>query len=146
MVCFQEVVGTDEFFQLTGEQICDIIANDVLNVASEEIVYKAVLDWIRYSESTRKDFLPNILSNVRLGLFNPKFLVSTVSDEPLIKANLKCRDLVDEAKNYLLLPSERADRQGARTKPRVPMQYGQLLYAGNILDKKGVLFQKNSYF
>lgn len=58
-------------------------------------------------------------------------MVSTVSDEPLIKADLKCRDLVDEAKNYLLLPSERADRQGIRTKARVPSQYGQLLYAGN---------------
>lgn len=57
-------------------------------------------------------------------------MVSTVSDEPLIKADLKCRDLVDEAKNYLLLPSERADRQGIRTKARVPSQYGQLLYAG----------------
>ena len=43
---------------------------------------------------------------------SPKFLVGTVSTDILIKADDACRDLVDEAKNYLLLPQERPLMQG----------------------------------
>ena len=37
-------------------------------------------------------------------LLTPKFLVGTVGSDILIKSDEACRDLVDEAKNYLLLP------------------------------------------
>ncbi len=41
-----------------------------------------------------------------------------------------CRDLVDEAKNYLLLPQERPLMQGPRTRPRKPIRCGEVLFAG----------------
>lgn len=41
-----------------------------------------------------------------------------------------CRDLVDEAKNYLLLPQERPLMQGPRTRPRKPIKTGEVLFAG----------------
>jgi hypothetical protein len=71
-----------------------------------------------------------VLHHVRLPLVNARFLISTVGDEPLIKGNPECRDLVDEAKNYLLLPNERQHMQGPRTRPRKPLRYGEVLYAG----------------
>lgn len=40
------------------------------------------------------------------------------------------RDLVDEAKNYLLLPQERPLMQGPRTRPRKPIRCGEVLFAG----------------
>jgi hypothetical protein len=49
-----------------------------------------------------------------LAFLSPKFLVGTVSTDILIKADDACRDLVDEAKNYLLLPQERPLMQGDR--------------------------------
>ncbi|KAK1786911.1 hypothetical protein P4O66_017014, partial [Electrophorus voltai] len=42
---------------------------------------------------------------------------------------LLCRDLVDEAKNYLLLPQERPLMQGPRTRPRKPIRCGEVLFA-----------------
>ena len=50
------------------------------------------------------------------------FAVYTQSDET-------CRDLVDEAKNYLLLPQERPHMQGPRTRPRKPIRRGEVLFA-----------------
>jgi kelch-like protein 20 len=60
---------------------------------------------------------------------NAKFLVGTVGGDPLIKADTECRELVDEAKNYMLLPNERARMQGPRTQPRRPARFGEVLYA-----------------
>lgn len=61
---------------------------------------------------------------------SPKFLVGTVGSELLIKSDDTCRDLVDEAKNYLLLPQERPLMQGPRTRPRKPIRCGEVLFAG----------------
>ena len=58
---------------------------------------------------------------------NARFLVSTVSSDPLIRSDKMCRDLVDEAKDYLLLPQERLNMQGPRTKP---IKSSEVLFAG----------------
>ena len=78
--------------------------------------------------------LPNqVLQHVRLPLLNPKFLVGTVSTDLLIRSDEACRDLVDEAKNYLLLPQERPLMQGPRTRPRKPIRCGEVLFAGKVI-------------
>lgn len=71
-----------------------------------------------------------VLQHVRLPLLSPKFLVGTVGSDLLIKSDEACRDLVDEAKNYLLLPQERPLMQGPRTRPRKPVRRGEVLFAG----------------
>ena len=73
-----------------------------------------------------------VLQHVRLPLMSPKFLVGTVGSELLIKSDDSCRDLVDEAKNYLLLPQERPLMQGPRTRPRKPIRCGEVLFAGRV--------------
>ena len=77
--------------------------------------------------------IQQVLQNVRLPLLSPKFLVGTVSADLLIRSDEACRDLVDEAKNYLLLPQERPLMQGPRTRPRKPIQCGEVLFAGEIV-------------
>ena len=47
----------------------------------------------------------------------------------LIKTDAECRDLIDEAKNYLLLPQERGAMQGPRTRPRRPVNPYEVLFA-----------------
>ena len=61
---------------------------------------------------------------------NARFLVNTVSADVLIRSDQACRDLVDEAKDYLLLPQERLNMQGPRTRSRKPIKSGELLFAG----------------
>lgn len=77
---------------------------------------------------------------MRLPLLSPKFLVGTVGSDLLIKSDEACRDLVDEAKNYLLLPQERPLMQGPRTRPRKPVRRGEVLFAG-----KNVFMNCTSY-
>lgn len=126
---FSRVIGKEEFQMLTVESLTTIIKSDKLNAASEELVFSAVIQWVRHDISKRKTHLSMLLSHVRLPLCTPKFLVSVVSEEILVKSDPASRDLVDEAKNYLLLPVERPNMQGPRTKPRKPLQGSEVLYA-----------------
>ena len=81
-----------------------------------------------------------MLQHVRLPLLSPKFLVGTVSADHLIKSDESCRDLVDEAKNYLLLPQERPHMQGPRTRPRKPIRRGEVLFAGKGWNNDGIQY------
>lgn len=140
---------SEEFLLLPVNQLIDIISSDELNVRSEEQVFNAVLAWVKYNVAERRAHLPQVtefinhfltelqeaiilkvLQHVRLPLLSPKFLVGTVGSDLLIKSDEACRDLVDEAKNYLLLPQERPLMQGPRTRPRKPVRRGEVLFAG----------------
>ena len=111
---FQDVINNEEFLLLNAEQLCDIIQSDELNVVSEEEVFKAVLKWVHFDLVDRRNKLKDVLQHVRLPVLNAKFLVSVVSADMLIKNDASCRELVDEAKNYLLLPEQRMIMQGPR--------------------------------
>ncbi|XP_068227244.1 kelch-like protein diablo isoform X2 [Palaemon carinicauda] len=126
---FQEVIESEEFMELPVNQLMDIISSDELNVRSEEQVFSAVMAWVKYNVTERRPFLAQVLEHVRLPLLSPKFLVGTVGSDLLIKSDEACRDLVDEAKNYLLLPQERPLMQGPRTRPRKPVKTGEVLFA-----------------
>ncbi|KAJ9599793.1 hypothetical protein L9F63_026360, partial [Diploptera punctata] len=126
---FQEVMESEEFLLLPVGQLVDIISSDELNVRSEEQVFSAVMSWVKYNVSERRQHLAQVLQHVRLPLLSPKFLVGTVGSDLLVRSDEACRDLVDEAKNYLLLPQERPLMQGPRTRPRKPTRRGEVLFA-----------------
>lgn len=154
---FLQVMESEEFLLLPAGQLVDIISSDELNVRSEEQVYSAVMNWLKYNVSERRQHLAQViiinlifknliinsnvylilfnnqfkvLQHVRLPLLSPKFLVGTVGSDLLVRSDEACRDLVDEAKNYLLLPQERPLMQGPRTRPRRPTRRGEVLFAG----------------
>ncbi|VDN99040.1 unnamed protein product [Rodentolepis nana] len=56
------------------------------------------------STSSRLRFLPELLSRVRLPLLSAQFIRDVVSKNPHIRADMACRDLLDEARDLLLLP------------------------------------------
>ena len=114
---FSEVSETEEFLNLDVEEVGDIIGEDELYVISEQQVFKSVLAWIKFDKS-RQEYLPRLLAKVRLPLLTPQFLSDTVAADELIRTNHRCRDLVDEARDYHLMPERRQLLQSFRTKPR----------------------------
>jgi kelch-like protein 20 len=126
---FIDVVESDEFLLLPFNQLVEIISNDELNVRCEEQVYQACMNWLNYDLDERRPYLAQLMSHVRLPLLDTKFLVTKVGTDPLIRQDQICRDLIDEAKDYHLLPQERAAIQHVRTRPRKPVITGEVLFA-----------------
>ncbi|XP_037077641.1 kelch-like protein 17 [Pollicipes pollicipes] len=117
---FQEVCGTEEFLFLPFKQVNELIASNQMNVADEETVFRSVVKWVRHAEAERKQHVSELMSHVKLPLLPRHFLVSTVDQEPLLRDDPACRELLLEALKYHLLPEQRASMASARTADRRP--------------------------
>ncbi|PVD35896.1 hypothetical protein C0Q70_02865 [Pomacea canaliculata] len=126
---FKQVSDTEEFYALGKQDVVEIISYDELNVNSEEEVFEAVLNWVKFKEAERKVFLPELMVKVRLPLLTPPYLSDRVATENLIKNSLLCRDLLDEARDYLLMPERRTLMQTFKTRPRCCTDIPGIIYA-----------------
>lgn len=68
---FNEIAAkSQEILQISFDIFFEIINDDLLNVKAEEPVWECCLRWIDYDVDYRKQFVPKLLSGVRLGLMN----------------------------------------------------------------------------
>ncbi|KAK6018484.1 kelch repeat protein, partial [Ostertagia ostertagi] len=113
---FQDVVGSEEFLQLSVDRLIEVISCEDLHVQSEEQVFAAVLEWIKFDLAARKQFLPRVLEHVRT------FVLS---------ARIPCQH-DRQRRNYLLLQlftHERLKVEAPRIRPRIPFKCNEVLYA-----------------
>ncbi|KAK3738174.1 hypothetical protein QZH41_019677 [Actinostola sp. cb2023] len=113
---FNDVVQNEEFLLLPKEELSALLSSEDLNVECEEDVYNALISWVREDLNDRESLLPHLLGKIRLPLLSPHFLVDQVEKEELIHQEIKCRNLLDEAKNVHILPDRR--HPGNTIKPR----------------------------
>ncbi|NXF72605.1 KLH18 protein, partial [Sclerurus mexicanus] len=100
-------------------------------------VFEAALAWIRYDRDQRESLLPELLSKIRLPLCRPQFLTDRVQQDDLVRCCHKCRDLVDEAKDYHLMPERRPHLPAFKTRPRCCTSIAGLIYAVGGLNSAG---------
>ncbi|XP_015518884.1 ring canal kelch homolog isoform X1 [Neodiprion lecontei] len=125
---FSEVVEGEEFLTLTPQQVAKLICSDRLTVPSEEKVFECVISWVHNDLERRQDHLAQLMEHVRLPLLSQEYLVQRVEQEPLLKANLQCKDFLIEALKYHLLKGEQKTLfKTARTKPRQPVGLPKVL-------------------
>ncbi|XP_071951181.1 uncharacterized protein [Antedon mediterranea] len=115
---FEEVAKGDEFLQLPVDQLVDILTSEDLNVSSEEEVYNAIIRWVYVDKKNRMSCLPRLLKEIRFTFLSPHFLVDILEMEELIRYDWKCRDILDEAKNFHMFPDRRKHHRLANMKPR----------------------------
>ena len=128
---FEHLVTTspDFFATLSGPEFCKLLESDDLQVSSEERVFHSIIEWCEYSpqienpdlspslhplvastsnssssSSSRLKYLPELLARVRMPLLSAQFIRDVVSKNPHIRADMACRDLLDEARDLLLMP------------------------------------------
>lgn len=118
---FKNVMKSEEYALLPSELLVKVISSDDLNVILEEEVYDAVMAWIRHDLNNRVSKLPSLIRFVRMPLVSKHYLLDRIDNDSLIRSNLTCRDLLDEAKNYHLLPEQRVRFRSDRMRPRKSM-------------------------
>ncbi|CAL1530807.1 unnamed protein product [Lymnaea stagnalis] len=125
---FTEVVHYDEFLSMCVDAVCKLISSDRLTVTSEEQVYEAVMSWVNHNLPARQNCVEQLLENVRLPLINQEYIVQKVEEEPLVKANSRCKDFLIEAMKYHLLKTDQKPLyKTPRTQPRNPIGLPKVL-------------------
>ncbi|KIH56539.1 BTB And Kelch, partial [Ancylostoma duodenale] len=99
---FALVSHSDKFLELSTEDLVELLSKDKLNVVSEEEVFNAAI---------------RVLSCVRLHLLDKRFLVDKVARYPPILHSSQCREMVDEVKNFYLVPG-REPKSPLHLRPR----------------------------
>ncbi|KAF3826394.1 hypothetical protein GH733_008919 [Mirounga leonina] len=116
---FPEVAAQEEILSISKDDFIAYISNDSLNTKAEELVYETVIRWIKKDPVARAQYAAELLAVVRLPFIHPSYLLNVVDNEELIKSSEACRDLVNEAKRYHMLPHARQEMQTPRTRPRL---------------------------
>ncbi|KAI3357286.1 hypothetical protein L3Q82_015732 [Scortum barcoo] len=92
---FEEVATTsEEFLQLSQDELVKIIENDQLIVKKEKMVFEAILRWITFAPEERRGHISLLLSNVRLALMSPEYILENITDNELVRASEECRPIL----------------------------------------------------
>lgn len=102
------MVQMEEFLHLGHQRIAKLLKCDHLNVTSEEQVYEAILAWIRYDVGERRQYVAELMANVRMAMMSKAYFVSHVETEPLLQDNAQCRDYISEVYRYHMPDGQRS--------------------------------------
>ncbi|KAF3424065.1 hypothetical protein E2986_07162, partial [Frieseomelitta varia] len=92
---------SEEILDLPIEELTTLIGADELNVKSEDTVWDLVLKWINYDPQSRKDYIVDLMKNIRLGLLDTQFFLENVKDHPYVTGNDACRPIIIETLKFL---------------------------------------------
>ena len=94
---FTEIAKTEEFLNLSSEEVKTWISTDEINVSAEEDVFNIILTWIDRAKSERKKYFPELFRQVRLVYASRDFLRNEIVTNDLVNDNEGCMDLVKDA-------------------------------------------------
>lgn len=92
---------SEEILDLPIKELTALIGADELNVKSEDTVWELVLKWIDYDPQSRKEFIVDLMKNIRLGLLDTQFFLENVKDHPYVTGNEACRPIIIETLKFL---------------------------------------------
>ncbi|XP_075118273.1 kelch-like protein 10 [Leptodactylus fuscus] len=95
---FQELVKTsDKFFELTLQELRELIEKDELNVTEESAVFEAIVRWINFAPAERKESMRILLPQIRLALINKEYVLNNIMANVYVKDNEDCKAIVNTA-------------------------------------------------
>uniref|UniRef100_A0A3P8RSS0 Kelch-like family member 18 n=1 Tax=Amphiprion percula TaxID=161767 RepID=A0A3P8RSS0_AMPPE len=111
--------------------------DELLELVEQVKLFEAVLAWVHHDRDRRETLLPELLSKIRLPLCRPQFLSDRVQQDDLVRCCHKCRDLVDEAKDFHLMPDRRPHLPAFKIRQRCCTSITGLIYAVGGLNSSG---------
>ena len=135
---FQEVIKNQEFMLLPAGELEKLLSSDDLNVPSEEIIFQALMDWVNFDFTPRKEEVSRLLACVRLPLLSPQYIADHIENQPVLNSDPECHHLILEAMKYHLLPERRSLLHSTRTCPR-KATVGYLYAVGGMDTNKGAM-------
>ncbi|XP_056145442.1 kelch-like protein 41a isoform X2 [Lampris incognitus] len=111
---FENMVKDDEFLELGSHELFAIIGADSLNVEKEEVVFEALMKWIKKDKENRIKTLNEAFECIRFRLLPEKYFKEKVEKDDIIKCNpelLKKIKVIKEA-SAGKLPEKKKGQEG----------------------------------
>ncbi|XP_077980315.1 uncharacterized protein LOC144435602 [Glandiceps talaboti] len=112
---FIEACQYDYFPHINKERLIDLISSDELRVPKEEMVYEAIVSWVRYDRDNRKALLSDVLAQIRFKFMSESYVTETVLNDDMISKNDDLKEKIEQWRN-------------AESKPRI--------YEGSVLSRE----------
>ncbi|XP_060795292.1 kelch-like protein 11 [Neoarius graeffei] len=94
---FHRVIQDDEFYTLPFHLVRDWLSDAEITVDSEEVLFDAVVKWVRRGSEDRERHFEELFRLLRLPQIKPTYLTRVVKNEPLVARNEACLKLVSDA-------------------------------------------------
>jgi hypothetical protein len=106
---FTDLYEQDEFLSLPLDNLVDIIADNNLNVSSEEMVYTACLQWINRDLETRKNEVGRVLSHVRFANISSYYFCDFIESHPMVRDCPALQDTLAKVRYYHMLKNRKQE-------------------------------------
>ena len=103
---FMSVTASDDFLELSREQVEEWISRDEIKVKSEEEVFQVIVNWIEKRESGEREEFFQLLHHVRLMYLPRSYIFNVVLPHPLVKNSGTCTAFVLDVTKEIMNGSE----------------------------------------
>ena len=114
---FKTVAFNAEFKELPSSELVELIKDDAVNVADEDVVFEAVIGWIRHDLDKRRSSFEEIMKYVRLPFCSSNCLLEMKDIYDLLTP--KCFEYLHQAMAFQKELAHRERISSGRTLPRV---------------------------
>ncbi|XP_042325266.1 kelch-like protein 41 [Sceloporus undulatus] len=84
---FVKICKEEDFIQLAPHELISIISQDGLNVEKEEVVFEAVMKWVKKDKENKIKTLGEVFDCIRFRLMDEKYFKEHVEKDEIIKSN-----------------------------------------------------------
>lgn len=118
---FQLLYKDEEFLKLAAHELFAIIGGDSLNVEKEELVFEAVMAWVRHDKERIK-VLRDAFNCIRFRLMPEKYFKDKVETDEIIKADPELQKMISVIRDAFKgkLPEKAKNQEGVSEEEESP--------------------------
>ncbi|KAM8871737.1 kelch-like protein 41b [Synchiropus picturatus] len=115
---FELLHKDEEFLKLAAHELFAIIGGDSLNVEKEELVFEAVMKWVRYDKDKRIKLLKDAFDCIRFRLLPEKYFKERVETDDIIKSDPELQKTIQVVRDAFKgkLPEKPPKKEGEEDK------------------------------
>ncbi|XP_053737900.1 kelch-like protein 10 [Synchiropus splendidus] len=120
---FQELMSSEDFVQLSVQELSVFLEGDQLNIRKERVVFEAIVRWIGLDPGQRGRHMAELLSKVRLALMPLDFIRCEVLTNELVQRDADSLNMVKDAIrtiNHILIRPKVRGFRNLPARPRLP--------------------------
>ena len=142
---FAKVAVSAAFCDLPYHELLSLFQSDYIQEGNEFIFWQAAVAWIKHNQEERSHVIDELMTCVRFPLILPEILLSTIAEDPLMSKSDRCKELIEEAMKYQLLPSSQSILQTCRSKPRCTTR-NTVIYCLSVANFKCYIPEYNRWY